>query len=234
MRRPIALIASLSVTFTLFAITLFAAEPPNRIKVPRVSPPVVDGRVLPVGKGKSAFNEWKRATQVALTNGSYAMLMHDGAFLYIALVGPKPGIASLCTSGKSGIRVLHASAALGTAAFEQDKTKWRMTRGFTWTNRDTGNSPQAMAERAKTLSAEGWFANTSVTALPHREYQIAINGQTEIPIVLGFLTFTPEEQKMSYWPDTLEDDCADADLASGNTEREYSFNPTKWGVAVLQ
>ena len=225
MRRPIALIASLFVT-----LTLFAADPPNRFKVPRViAPPNIDGRIV-LPKGKNTYGEWKHATQVSLTNGSYAMLMHDGRFLYVALVGAKPGIASLCAAGKNGVRVLHASAALGTATFEQEKEKWRLTRGFTWTNRDTNN----MADRNKTLAAEGWFANTSPTALPQREYQIAINGQSEIPIVLGFLTLTPEEQKMSYWPDTLEDDCADADLASGDTNREYRFDPAQWGVAVLQ
>jgi hypothetical protein len=138
--------------------------------------------------------------------------------------------------GLSGVRVMHASAALGTATFElKDKKdkKWSMTRGFTWTNREAPDSPQFNSERAKTLNAEGWIATTSPHSVPQREYAIYIKGQTEIPIVLGFLTFTPGEQKLSYWPEDLEDDCADADLAGGFTERQYTFDPTKWGVLVL-
>ena len=109
-----------------------------------------------------------------------------------------------------------------------------MTRGFTWTNRDTGSSAEAMADRQKMLSTDGWFANTSPAAAPQREYQIPIRGQREVPIVLGFLSFTPEEQKFYYWPSAVEDDCADPQLASGFTDREFTFDPSKWGVLELQ
>ena len=221
MRRPISLIF-----IALLSFSVFAAE--NRIGVPRVGdPPTVDGTIAPT--------EWRGSAQVALAyNMGHAMLMHDGNFLYVALVGSKPGIASICARGRTGVRVLHASAALGTAAFELEKGKWRMTRGFTWTNRDTGSSPAAMADRQKFLSTDGWFANTSRTAATAREYQIPIRGQREVPIVLGFLSFTPEEQKFYYWPTDLEDDCADPGLASGVTDLEFRFDPSKWGVLELQ
>ncbi|HYC58904.1 MAG TPA: hypothetical protein VEK79_04990 [Thermoanaerobaculia bacterium] len=221
MRRLIALIS-----LSLLSLSLFAAE--SRIGVPHVgSPPKVDGTILPL--------EWRGAARVPLAdNMGHAMLMHDGNFLYVALVGAKPGIGSVCARGRTGVRVLHASAALGTAAFEPEKGKWRMTRGFTWSNRDTGSSPEATADRQKFLSTDGWFANTSHAAAPQREYQIPIRGQREVPIVLGFLSFTPEEQKFYYWPSDLEDDCADPGLASGFTDREFKFDPSKWGVLELQ
>jgi hypothetical protein len=222
MRRPIALITALTLS-----LTLSAAEP-ARIGVPHVgTPPKIDGTLDP--------KEWSGATRVPLAaNMGHALLMHDGGYLYVALVGAKPGIGSICARGRTGVRVLHASAALGTAAFEPEKGKWKMTRGFTWTNRDTGASPAAMEDRKKFLASDGWFANTSRTAMTEREYQIPVGTQREVPIVLGFFTFTPEEQRLAYWPDTVEDDCADPELASGFTEREYRFDPSKWGVAVLQ
>lgn len=221
MRRPIALII-----LSVLSLSLFAAE--TRIGVPRVGdPPAVDGTVVPL--------EWRGAARVPLANNiGHAMLMHDGNFLYVALVSSKPGMASICARGRTGVRVLHASAALGTAAFEPEKGKWRMTRGFTWTNRDTGSSPKAMEERQKMLSTEGWFATTSAAASLQREYQIPIRGQREVPIALGFLSFTPEEQKLYYWPEDLEDDCADPGLAGGFTDREFTFDPSKWGVLELQ
>lgn len=223
MRRSIALTAAITL-----CVTLFAADDPNRIAVPRISTaPTIDGTINRM--------EWKGAVRVPLSgNQGYALLTHDGNFLYVGLVGAKPGVASLCTRGKSGVRVFHASAALGTAAFLQEKGKWRMTRGFTWTNRDTGKSEAAIADRNKTLATTAWFANTSPTATVEREYQISVRGLREVPLTITFFTYTPEEQKLHYWPASLEDDCADSELAGGFTDREYTFDPSKWGLLVLQ
>lgn len=223
MHRSIALIAALSLSFAVFA-----ADPLGRVTVPRVKqPPVVDGKVNPV--------EWKSATHVSLTEGGgEALLLHDGNYLYVGIIGFLPGIGSVCVPGKSGIRVLHASAALGTAAFEQQDGKWRLTRPFTWTNRDTGTSPEAMADRQKFLSTSAWFANTSPNAQVMREYQIPARGQAEVPLVIGFFTYTKAKQTVNYWPPSIEDDCVDHELAGGYTDREFTFDPSKWGVAVLK
>jgi hypothetical protein len=222
MLRTIALIAT-----TSLAATLFAAQNPNRLEVPRTRrPPVIDGN--------ANRTEWKGAARVSLGDGAFAMLLNDGTFLYVALIGEKPGTGSVCASTKTGVRVLHASAALGTATFEPQKGKWTLTRPFTWTNRDTSASPAGQAERNKMLATEGWFANTNRTAVLEREYQIAVRGLREVPLTLGFFTYTPKEQRLSYWPTTLEDDCANGDLAGGYTDGELTFDPAKWGVAVLK
>lgn len=223
MHRSISLLAAFS-----FSLLLSAQEAENRVTVPRVADaPVIDGKV--------SAREWRAAARVVLGNNQgHALLMHDGNYLYIGLVGGRAGIGSICMQGKTGVRVLHASAALGTAAFEQENKKWRMTRGFTWTNRETANKEAAAEERKKMLSTDGWFANTSTTAQPEREYQVPIRGHKEVPIVLGFMSFTPEQEKFFYWPGTVEDDCAEGQLARGFTDREYTFDPRNWGVAVLE
>jgi len=222
MHRSIALILAFS-----FSLALFAADP-VRIVVNRVAkPPVVDGKVNPV--------EWKGAKHVMLSEGQgEALLVHDGNYLYVGIVGFRPGIGSLCTTGKNGIFVLHASAALGTAAFEQTDGKWRLTHPFAWTNRDTGKSAEAMADREKFLNAKGWFANSSPTAQLMREYQLPIRGKEEVPLTISFYTYTQDQQLLGYWPANLEDDCADAELAGGFTDREFTFDPSKWAVVVLQ
>jgi hypothetical protein len=229
MRRPIALITA----FSLLTLSVTAQSAPpqvseKRIEVPRTArPPAIDGQIKP--------GEWKAAVSVPLGTSGHAWLMHDETFLYVGLVGLKPGIGSICARAKSGgVRVLHASAALGTAAYELEKGKWRLTRPFTWTNRDSGKSKEAKEARAATLAREGWFANTSPTAMSEREYQIPVKGHTEVPLVLSFATFTPEEQKLYYWPAALEDDCANLDLASGSTDGDYLFDVSQWGVVVLK
>ncbi|MFL6245205.1 MAG: hypothetical protein ACJ74H_04215 [Thermoanaerobaculia bacterium] len=222
MHRTLALFLSLS-----FSLALFASGP-LRVSANRVGKaPVIDGKVNPV--------EWKGATHVPLSEGQgEALLLHDGNYLYIGIIGFRPGLGSVCLPNRNGIVVLHASAALGTAAFEQTDGKWRLTHPFKWTNRDTGMSPEAMAEREKFLTDKGWFANTSPNALLMREYQVPIRGKQEVPLTIAFYTFTPEKQILGYWPPDLEDDCADPELAGGSTKREFMFDPSKWGVVVLK
>lgn len=223
MHRSLALLSALALT-----TSLSAAGGPNRIEVPRTTrSPIVDGRI--------GADEWKGATHIGLSdNQTEALLLSDGNYLYVGISGLQPGIGSVCVQGKTGVRVLHASAALGAAAFELEAGKWKMTRGFNWSNRDTGKSPQAMADRKNMLTTSGWFANTSPTAITQREYQIPIRGKEQVPLTVGYYTFTPQVQKFGHWPANLEDDCADSELAGGFTDREYSFDPSKWGVVILK
>jgi len=223
MRRSIAPILFLSLT-----LTLAAAPDPARIRVPHADAPKIDGKV--------DRKEWRISTRVQLTrNQGYAMLMHDEEYLYVALVGTNPGIGSLCIRSGKGVRVLHASAALGTAAFELDENgKWKMTRGFNWSNREVSDVRVATAERNTMLSKSNWFANTSATASREREYQLKIGNAKELAMVLAFVTYTPKEQKVNYWPERILDDCGDVELASGYTDREYKFEPDTWGTIILE
>jgi len=211
----------------LLAVSAFAA--PKKIEVPRgAKTPNVDGDVNAA--------EWAKAARVYLGTGGHVLLQHNGTYLFVAFVGKRPGIGSVCTAAKDGrLRVLHASAALGTAEWTKQNAKWTLARGFTWTNRDTGKSAAAMAERKQFLGAEGWFANTHPAGQQQREYQIRIDGRKEIPIVLAFMSWVkPEQFDLNAWPDDVYDGCAELDLASGSTEAAYTFEPETWGVAVLQ
>jgi len=188
------------------------------LQVPRGIAPTIDGSI--------AADEWNDAARVELTNGGEAHLKHDGMFLYIAITGAGNGIGSLCAVDGKDIRILHASAALGTAVFRDGKA----TRGFTWTNRDTGD----MAARKRFLDAEQWFANATPRANPEREYQIRIDGRKEIPLTLAFLSIDGDATKMHVWPAEVDDACADAKLAGGWTEGQFVFDPQRWGVLALK
>jgi hypothetical protein len=211
------LIATLSLTISLHAA--------DRVDVPRAAAPKVDGSI--------ASEEWKDAAHVMLNGGGEAYLKHDGTFLYIAMKAPRNGIGSLCSLDGNHIVVLHASAALGTAEFDSDG---KLTRGFTWTNRDTGQSEAAMAERKTFLEDEKWFANsTPPPPTSEREYQILIDGRREIPMTLAFMSFAGSDDfKMHVWPAKLADACADMRLARGSTDVELAFDPRQWGVLVLE
>jgi hypothetical protein len=220
---------SLVLAFTLLLAASAHADSPKRIEVPRApKTPNVDGVV--------SGPEWAKAARVYLGDGGHALLQHNGTYLFIAFVGKRAGIGSVCTSSKDAkVRVLHASAALGTAEWAKQDAKWQMARGFTMTNRDTGKSAAAQAERKQFLAKEGWFANTSVAGQAQREYQIRLDGRREIPLVLSFMSWiTKKQYDLDVWPDTVFDGCAELDLAGGYTETEYAFEPESWGVAALQ
>lgn len=189
------------------------------LNVPRAAAPVIDGTIV--------AEEWKSATRVELTNGGHALLQHDGTFLYVAITGPRTGIASLCMPSGKEVHVLHASAALGTAVFKNS----RATRDFVWTNRDTKDA----AARDKFLAAEHWFANATPRGSLEREMQIELLGRKEIPLTIAFMSFAPnEEQRIHVWPAALQDGCASIDLASGNTKGPYTFDRATWGVVKLK
>jgi hypothetical protein len=214
------------VPLLLLSLSLHAAP---RVQVPRVpATPKIDGVIT--------SKEWKDAVRVPLgSGGGHAMLQHNGTYLFIALVGRRAGIGSLCTMNKDEVQVLHASAARGTASFKRDGDKWTNTRPFTWTNRDTGDTPEAMADRKKFLDAEGWFANAQPQGSVKREYQIRIAGRGEIPLALGFMGFIRKgEFDLASWPDKLPDGCGELDLSGGFTDREYTFDPSTWGMAEIR
>jgi hypothetical protein len=190
-----------------------------QLHVPHAASPIIDGTI--------AADEWKSARTVGLTNGGQAMLQHDGKYLYVAITGPRNGIGSLCTTDGEDVRILHASAALGTAVFRDGQR----TRDFTWTNRDTTD----VAARAKFLDAEHWFANAMPRGSREREYQIALEGRKEILFTIVFMSFAPnEEQQIHVWPPELKDACASIDLARGVTDGPHTFEPEMWGRLVLQ
>jgi hypothetical protein len=208
----------------LAASSLSAAQ---RLEVPR-------GKTTPKIDGTVGATEWKSAVRVRIDDNTHALLQHNGTYLFIALVAHTGGSASICTTNGTDVQILHASAALGSAAFAKQGDKWTMTRGFTWTNRDTGETAEAMAARKTFLDAQNWFANATPYFSTEREYQIRVSGRTEIPLVLSFLSFKSQnDSHLHYWPSRLEDSCADRDLAGGWEDGVYTFAPETWGVAVL-
>ncbi|HEY0159605.1 MAG TPA: hypothetical protein VGF28_20120 [Thermoanaerobaculia bacterium] len=222
---------SLIALLLLVASAVHAAEPkkPERILVPRATKsPRVDGKL-----GKT---EWTEALQVALADGGQARLLHDGKFLYIAMVGKKPGTGSICTVKGKSLYVMHASSALGSAVWTQKNGKSTLHRGFRFSNRDTTESQRGIKDRKAFLKKAGWYANAHPdTAILEREFQIAIEGRSEIPLVLSFLSFVDEDDlDLDAWPQTVVDGCVELDIASGFIKREYTFQPETWGVAVLR
>ena len=77
--------------------------------------------------------------------------------LFVGLRVGEHCMPSLAMLHDQRIRVLHASASLGTAVYERSGEHWNAVQEFAWRCRDGQTSDQ---DRARFLEEEGWFATT--------------------------------------------------------------------------
>ena len=164
--------------------------------------PGIDGRIDEA--------EWAGAITREMSNGGQVRILARGEFVYVAVRGPRAGLASLCAAKGSTVRILHASAAVGEARYERDGSAWKQASGFEFKLRDAPRAGRpTAAESADYLRTAGWVANASVTGSPDREFQIRAADVDSLGVTfLG----TSEPMAVSYWPATVADDCRSLSL----------------------
>lgn len=218
-----------TLALTVFALLILplegianAAEP---VRVPRAKTPIVDGVI--------SATEWDRARVEKLAGGGDVLFQHDGEYLYVAIRVTGTGIGSLCVPhGPKGVAVLHASAAIDAAVYEQAGADWRPVRKFDFKVRDTSARPDAMRQRTAFLSEQNWFANTSQQGSGEREYQIAwkLGDAKGLPLAVTYMTFPGD--KLYVWPAGLDDGCASTKLVTGFLPETLRFERTKWALVA--
>lgn len=163
---------------------------------------------------------------MALTGGGEVTLTRSGEFLDVAVQGPRAGLASLCVGDDSRVRILHASAAVGEAIYEKDADRWTLKSGFEWKLRDARTGPPTDEQVKAFLASAGWTANASRAADPRRIFRIRLTERTRY---LGVTFFTTDEpMAVSYWPDTIDDDCRAVKVAQGFLPETPRFDPRRW------
>ncbi len=118
---------------------------PPLLVVPVGFPPTIDGTFSP--------GEWDDATVETFADGSQLLLLQAGDFIYLGIRANESGTiaGNVFISRGDEIAILHTSAALGTAIYQQGVDGWQQTQDFTWRCRNTDNSESAQAERAEFL-----------------------------------------------------------------------------------
>ena len=180
--------------------------------------PTIDGNVTE--------QEWTGAQRAKLEGGGELRLMAQGKFLFIAIRGPRPGLASVCVAQGKTVRILHASAAIGDAIFERWGDMWMKRKEFEWTLRDSPRSPEPSQEvKAEWLGKSGWLANASAAGSPVREFKILSKDVEWIG-----MTFLATENPMAvaYWPSTMHDDCRSLKIPQGYLPDTARFDPSSW------
>ena len=197
----------------------------DSIVVPAGTPPTIDGTLSP--------GEWDKALVEILSDGSELLLMHADDYLYLGVRSNTPEMtgANIYIEDNGQIIILHTSAALGTAIYEQGADSWQQTQEFDWQCRNRGDSVAAQAERSAYLQENHWLAANSRMGAPNElEYQIEVTVASQRIAVSVFRSSTPDER--AFWPATLDDDTIQPN--PGGLPPELHFSPEQWGMLNLK
>ena len=171
--------------------------------------------------------EWASAWKAKLEGGGEVRLLAEGKFLFVAIRGPRaPGLASVCVAKGKTVRILHASAAIGDAAFERWGDMWMKRKAFEWTLRDSprGTVPSDDV-KAEWLLKSGWLANASASGSVVREFKIYIKDVDSIGV--AYLA-TEDPMTVAYWPSSMHDDCRSLKIPQGYLPDTARFDPSSW------
>ncbi len=229
-----AAIATVIIVLTLVA-SCGTAEPTGT-PVPPTDTPVPDGLTIDVPRGNPptldgtlSSDEWSGAQKTELAGGGELLLVHDGSYLYLGIRAKANGVGSICVAQGDEIAILHASMALGTAIYKKVEEGWRRTRNFSWSCRDTIDSPQAQAERIEHLQKDHWLANNMGMGTPEEmEFQIAIP-EGSLRLAVTYLEISGlGSDSVVWWPANLDDSCRNRHLIEGRAPGMLRFSPEKW------
>lgn len=132
----------------------------------------------------------------SMSDGASISLLHSGATLYVAVAGTEVGSVNVLIATDEEVRILHSSAALGSALYEKAPGEWELIHGFNWCCRIRSND----AARLALLEEEGWQANIGFVGDPGVvEYQITVPWSGASLAVSSIR----DREDMGFWPSNL-------------------------------
>jgi Tol biopolymer transport system component len=191
------------------------------ISVPQGTSVAIDGNISP--------EEWAGAAVETFADGSELLLLQNEGHLYLGIRGNTTEmiVGNIFINRNDEISILHASAALGTAIYQQEEDSWQQTQTFEWCCRGTSNSASDQAERDDFFQHEGWISVNARMGTPNElEYQIII-GDAPLRLAVNYLKVSsdPNDEKIA-WPSNLTDDCSKP--TPGGLPTQFNFTPDIW------
>ena len=210
----------------LFLLTLplpTSGQDSSPLRVPLGPAITLDGRL-----GES---EWEGAIHLPLSPRGALFLKNHQGFLAVGVRGPSFGLAHLALASRDTIRVLHASAALGSIVYVREGQDWRKIQDPTWEVRDTSQTAAGVAERERYLAAHDWVGTTGYMGREN-EIEFLVRrerfGGEELRMAVVFYPMGPPGD-LPRWPDTVQDGAVAVELLSGPMPSRLIFEPESWG-----
>ncbi len=189
------------------------------MEIPSGTVPAIDGSL--------SEGEWDDAAILSAENGLSIYAKHQGTVLYIGMRSARPAVANVLVAFPDETRILHSSAALGTATYIRDGDTWRLRRDFVWACRDPGGSASARAERSQFRESQGWIASTTFMGTPgETEYEMDWD---ETAIAVSILVApTSDPGAVVSWPAG-----AGQNALPGPIPSIAEFDSSTWGAIAL-
>jgi hypothetical protein len=193
------------------------------ITVPGGNEATIDGVLSP--------EEWDPAYQAELVGGGDLLLMHKDGYLYLGVRAKPEPVTSICIDQGDQVSILHSSAALGTATYQQGDEGWKKIRDFEWCCRETVDSPQAQENRSDQLQQENWLAsNGRMGAAEEVEFKI---GMPDGLLRLGVTSIgAPDYEGIAWWPLDMADDCRNLSVIQGSLPDQAQFSVDNWMTLI--
>jgi len=192
----------------------------------------VEARILPVPRGTAPVidgtleeTEWADALVTPVDDDFSLLWLHADGLLYVGIRHTVPGAVNLVVAQGERVKVLHSSAALGSAFYgRREDGTWVMEHDFSWCCR----APGEMDARSALLVEEGWTATIGWTGVAGEvEYQVEV-GSGDMWVALSWIG---PDGAATVWP---------ADLAGVEREALYGlrsdqeiFVPGSWMLIDL-
>lgn len=203
-------------TFVLSAPSTSGVQPPQAI--------ALDGRVDEA--------EWKAASTQQLEGGGTVQLMMRDNLLYLGIRGPAEGVAHVCVGSADEVRILHVSAAAGSAVYRRTGDSWKLQTPYSWSLRDTALTGPSADARAAYLQKEGWVGTVSRMGRNTDREVIIDRSRFKSPLRLavGYVATTGGGLGgVSRWPD-LRDTCSDQKAIGGHLPEQARFLVNDWAL----
>jgi hypothetical protein len=164
-------------------------QQPDTLIIPAGAAPVIDGRIT--------AEEWADAALTYMDDGTELSWLSSDGYLYLAVRADAVGSVNLLVATSGEVRILHSSAALGSAVYEPDTEGWLLAQDFSWCCRSTTDADS----RHQLLADEGWQANIGFAGEAGEvEFQVAMS---ESPVSLA-VSYVRADGSVSFWPDGLD------------------------------
>ena len=180
---------------------------------------VVPSGAAPVLDGSLTEDSWAGALATPVGDGLTLMWLHDGDMLFLGSRHSRRGSVNLWVADGDRVRVLHSSAALGSASYQrQSDGTWQLEHGFDWCCRSGGDTESLDALWA----AEGWVASIgTIGTRGEVEFRVDIRAETRVAV-----SWVGPTGDAVTWPADLPE--AEAASLYGVPADIGSFHPEWW------